>query len=109
MRPEDADTVRPEACLRVGQALFDAGAQLSSVRRRLQLAERRAEELREEVKQLRLRHEGQVLGAVSMSFGVASFPQHGATEKEVLRAADAALYRAMAAGRDPVMAVEMAG
>ncbi len=75
----------------------------------LEIAERRAEELREEIKQLRLRHEGQVLGAVSMSFGVASFPQHGATEKDVLRAADAALYRAKAGGRDRVMVAEVVG
>ncbi len=75
----------------------------------LEITERRAEELREEVKQLRLRHEGQVLGVVSMSFGVASFPQHGSTEKEVLRAADAALYRAKAAGRDRVVVAEVVG
>jgi diguanylate cyclase (GGDEF)-like protein len=75
----------------------------------LEITERRAEELRKEVKQLRLRHESQVLGELTMSFGVAAFPQHGATEKDVLRAADAALYRAKAAGRDRVMVAEVVG
>lgn len=42
--------------------------------------------------------------AVTASFGVASYPTHGATPKEVLKAADSALYQAKAAGRDRVVA-----
>jgi two-component system cell cycle response regulator len=38
--------------------------------------------------------------AVTVSGGVASFPDHGRTASEILRAADAALYVAKAAGRD---------
>jgi two-component system cell cycle response regulator len=38
--------------------------------------------------------------AVTVSAGVASFPDHGRTASEILRAADAALYVAKAAGRD---------
>src|SRR4051812_38826407 len=37
---------------------------------------------------------------VTVSAGVASFPDHGRTASEILRAADAALYVAKAAGRD---------
>ncbi len=75
----------------------------------LEITERRADDLRDEVKGLRLRHDGQVLGAITMSFGVSSFPQHGKSEKDVLRAADAALYRAKAGGRDRVMVAEVVG
>jgi two-component system, cell cycle response regulator len=38
--------------------------------------------------------------AVTVSAGVASFPDHGRTASEILRAADSALYVAKAAGRD---------
>jgi diguanylate cyclase (GGDEF)-like protein len=37
---------------------------------------------------------------VTVSAGVASFPDHGRTASEILRAADTALYVAKAAGRD---------
>ena len=39
---------------------------------------------------------------MTLSLGVASYPQHGATAEEVLRTADRALYRAKAEGRDRV-------
>ncbi len=72
----------------------------------LEVTRRRAEELCEEIKQLRLRHDGQVLETLSMSFGVAAFPEHGKFEKDILRAADTALYRAKAGGRDRVEVAE---
>ncbi len=62
----------------------------------------RAERLREAVKLLRVRHRGQVLDPVTLSLGLAVHPQHGSTGEELLRAADAALYRAKAEGRDRV-------
>jgi diguanylate cyclase (GGDEF)-like protein len=37
---------------------------------------------------------------VTVSVGIAGFPQHGRSAGEVLRAADAALYLAKRAGRD---------
>ncbi|MGL5194630.1 MAG: diguanylate cyclase domain-containing protein [Chroococcales cyanobacterium] len=40
---------------------------------------------------------------MTLSLGVASFPQHGKTGLAVLRAADVALYQAKAAGRDQVV------
>jgi diguanylate cyclase (GGDEF)-like protein len=39
---------------------------------------------------------------VSVSVGVASYPEHGSSTKELLAAADGALYRAKAAGGDRV-------
>lgn len=64
----------------------------------------RAEILRQQVKQLSVEYAGQLLGAVSVSIGVALFPDHGTTMGEVLRAADQALYCAKREGRDRVSA-----
>jgi diguanylate cyclase (GGDEF)-like protein/PAS domain S-box-containing protein len=65
-------------------------------------AERRANQLRLEVNSLRLRHQGRSLDPVSLSVGVASYPENGTTADELLRAADQALYQSKAAGRNRV-------
>jgi diguanylate cyclase (GGDEF)-like protein len=44
----------------------------------------------------------QQLGPVSLSIGLAHMPSHASSAQELLRAADAALYRAKAKGRDQV-------
>jgi diguanylate cyclase (GGDEF)-like protein/PAS domain S-box-containing protein len=62
----------------------------------------RAEVLRKEARELRVQQHGQSLGAVTVSFGVAAFPQHGPSAEAVIRAADLALYRAKSEGRDRV-------
>ena len=51
-------------------------------------------------------HRGQVLESVTLSLGVAMFPEHGATGRDVLRAADDAMYRAKAQGRNRVVVAE---
>ncbi|MBI3360334.1 MAG: PAS domain S-box protein [Chloroflexi bacterium] len=63
----------------------------------------RAERMREEAKRAQLQFHGQLLGAVTLSAGVAIFPEHGSTPEAVIRAADAALYRAKREGRDRVV------
>lgn len=68
----------------------------------LEVSVARAEQLRQAVKQLRLEYRGQSLGTLSVSFGVASFPMHGLTQEQVMRAADSALYMAKKLGRDRV-------
>jgi diguanylate cyclase (GGDEF)-like protein/PAS domain S-box-containing protein len=60
----------------------------------------RAEELREKVHYLNAVYQGQSLGTITLSFGVAAFPQHGTTSELVVHAADQALYRAKMEGRD---------
>ena len=63
----------------------------------------RAEELREGTKHLNVEYNGKVLAALSMSLGIAMFPEHGATSQRVLNAADGALYEAKRKGRDRII------
>ncbi len=69
----------------------------------MDVACQRAQLLREELKQLTVQHAGQALGKITVSAGVSAFPDHGATADELVRAADRALYRAKAEGRDRVV------
>jgi diguanylate cyclase (GGDEF)-like protein len=71
-------------------------------------AVQRAEQLRREVKHLNLRQGQQALGAITLSLGVAVFPEHGTTAEVLLAAADGALYRAKTEGRDRVMVAKVA-
>jgi diguanylate cyclase (GGDEF)-like protein len=68
----------------------------------LELSARRAEEIREAVRHVRVSHRGRIIGPVTASAGVAAFPDHGKTGAGLLEAADAALYEAKAKGRDRV-------
>ncbi|HEX8948320.1 MAG TPA: diguanylate cyclase [Dissulfurispiraceae bacterium] len=66
------------------------------------ISQQRAEQIRQEVRYITTRYHGRSLGAITVSLGVASYPDNGATQDELLRAADSALYRAKAGGRDRV-------
>lgn len=63
----------------------------------------RAEQLREAVRELNVRYKGQMLGSLTISCGVAMFPDHGHQSSELTEAADHALYRAKHEGRDRVV------
>jgi diguanylate cyclase (GGDEF)-like protein len=67
---------------------------------------RRAEQLREACKHLEVQHRGQSLGIITISLGVAAYPQHGNTLEEILRAVDTALHQAKAEGRNRVAIAE---
>ena len=62
----------------------------------------RAELLRSEVKNLRLQYRNQVLGQITLSIGVAAFPEHGSIANELLTRADQCLYESKTRGRDTV-------
>lgn len=72
----------------------------------LEIVCQRAEWLRMAVKDIRASYGQQTLGHISLSFGVAMFPEHGQTAESIVQAADSALYRAKAAGRDRVCVAE---
>jgi diguanylate cyclase (GGDEF)-like protein/PAS domain S-box-containing protein len=63
----------------------------------------RAESLCEFVRQSHFKFEEQPLGIVTLSLGVAVFPEHGSASDIIVRAADEALYRAKHAGRGQVV------
>jgi diguanylate cyclase (GGDEF)-like protein len=63
----------------------------------------RAEHLRQGIHGLTVQHHGQTLETITASLGVATW-QPGLTAQQALRAADQALYRAKAEGRDRVVA-----
>ncbi len=63
----------------------------------------RAERLREGVKELHVHYQGRELEAITISLGIAIYPEHGITGKALLQAADAALYDAKHKGRDRVV------
>jgi len=62
----------------------------------------RADALRSEVKSLRLQYKKQTLGQLTLSAGVAAFPEHGSTSLDLLNIADQCLYQSKARGRDVV-------
>ncbi len=64
---------------------------------------RRAEQLREAIKRLDLKYDGKQIGPVTISIGVAAYPDHGATAERVLLACDAASYASKSEGGDRIM------
>jgi diguanylate cyclase (GGDEF)-like protein len=72
----------------------------------LETVHQRAEHLRQEVKGLQVQYNDQTVGNITLSLGIAVYPEHGSTQESILRAADDALYRAKQGGRDQVMLAE---
>src|SRR6267378_3435705 len=68
----------------------------------MQIATQRAEAIRKAVQELKLKYEDQTLSDITISLGVAAFPDHGTTPVALLHAADQALYDAKYRGRDRV-------
>ncbi|AFY82990.1 GGDEF domain-containing protein [Oscillatoria acuminata] len=69
----------------------------------LEKTQQQGEHLRKAVKRLNLTYLDQDLPGVSISVGVAVFPQHGLTETQLMQAVDAALYQGKTQGRDRVV------
>ena len=68
-----------------------------------EMTRKRAELLCEHTRHLNIQFEGQVFETITLSIGIAAFPEHGTTSAEILKAADTALYRAKHEGRDRVI------
>jgi len=67
-------------------------------------AHTRADTLRSKVKNLRVQFKNQILGPLTVSVGLAAFPEHGSTSEDLLRIADRCLYESKSRGRDVVTA-----
>ena len=70
----------------------------------LQNAVVRANALRTELRRLNLSYDNRDLGSITISVGVAAFPDHGSSFEALLRVADRCLYDSKANGRDVVTA-----
>jgi diguanylate cyclase (GGDEF)-like protein len=71
----------------------------------LRSAYERAEGFRQKVQSLQLPDIG-IPGNLTVSIGIATYPVHGATKEDLLRAADQAMYLAKAQGRNRVVVVQ---
>jgi diguanylate cyclase (GGDEF)-like protein len=69
----------------------------------------RAEDLRQAIKSMSLTHRAQSLGTVTISLGVASFPDHAQDGAALITAADQAMYEAKRTGRDQVASAPITG
>ena len=68
----------------------------------LEVTVQRAERIREAIKSIRVEYHRQPLGVISISLGVAIYPEHSSTVEGLLKKADEALYHAKHNGRDRV-------
>jgi diguanylate cyclase (GGDEF)-like protein/PAS domain S-box-containing protein len=66
-------------------------------------AVKRAETLRNDVKNIQLFHAGRMLENITLSIGVAIYPENAESPSALLHVADQALYRAKEDGRDRVV------
>jgi diguanylate cyclase (GGDEF)-like protein len=66
----------------------------------IDVAAKRAEHLRKELKCTSFQYLNRNIGTVTVSLGVAAYPDHGLDTQTVLRKADEALYKAKNSGRD---------
>jgi len=64
---------------------------------------KRADQMREEVKNLEIHYGDKNLPPITLSMGISAYPDQGSKAEGLLRVADAALYKAKQAGRDRVI------
>jgi len=67
---------------------------------------KRAEHIQLGVKDLQVQHRGMALGTITISLGVAAYPEHGDHPEAVLHAVDTAIHKAKNAGRDTLVVAE---
>ncbi len=69
----------------------------------LENAQRRASQLVVDARQITVQDGERAIGRITLSIGVAAYPEHGTNPAALLAVADAALYQAKQAGRDRVV------
>ena len=69
----------------------------------VEVTRQRAERVHQDAKNLKIYYNGMLLETVTLSVGVAAYPEHGSSSLSLLSAVDAALYRAKIEGRNRVV------
>jgi len=64
---------------------------------------KRAEHIREEVKNLKVYFHDQLLPSITLSMGITIYPDHGIELNDLIQVADTALYKAKEQGRDRII------
>jgi diguanylate cyclase (GGDEF)-like protein/PAS domain S-box-containing protein len=72
----------------------------------LEDAQKKGEQIRLGIKKLKVNYRNQLLRNITVSIGVACFPDQGNTAEKLLKAADQALYQAKNQGRDRVIVAD---
>ena len=72
----------------------------------LEVAGQRAEHLRQAARLLQISAPAETHHGITLSIGIAIYPEHGSSVEAVLHVADTALYRAKQAGRDCVVTAQ---
>lgn len=88
-----------DLCARTGGEEFAVIMPETSFEKAMQLAER----LRAVVEDLRIDIANEESQSITISIGVAAFPEHGSTALEIYRSVDQALYKAKETGRNKVV------
>jgi diguanylate cyclase (GGDEF)-like protein len=74
-----------------------------------ELAVERLDQLRRSIGELRLDYHGRVLPPITVSIGVATFPDNAANAAALIRAADVAMYQAKREGRNRLVTADTPG
>jgi diguanylate cyclase (GGDEF)-like protein len=64
---------------------------------------KRAEHIREEVKNLKVYFQDQLLPSITLSMGISIYPDHGIELNDLIQVADTGLYKAKEQGRDRII------
>jgi diguanylate cyclase (GGDEF)-like protein/PAS domain S-box-containing protein len=72
----------------------------------LEITNRRAEQFRKGIADLRIAHIGLKIGPISVSAGAAGYPEHGTSPEEIFKAVDGALRRSQSQGCDQVVVAD---
>jgi len=70
-------------------------------------AQQIADRIRHGLQYVTMQFAGRALGHITLSAGVATFPQHGTSDEAIIAAADAALYRSKMSGRNRITVAKL--
>ncbi len=66
----------------------------------------KAEDVNKWINELSVKYKNHTLPAITVSIGIAAFPDHGENSDELIQAVDSALYRSKRAGKDQITIAE---